>query len=730
LIGKVAIDVFLDKKANLLMNKESEARKLGKSGVYEIQLKKKDGQKIWVLISGAPYYDEENKVVGSVGIHLDITQRKNIAQEVRESKEKLQTILNTSLDAIITINESSIVVDWSPSAEKTFGYSSKEAIGRSLNELIIPKAMRHQKGMSHFMKTGEGPILNKRIELTAVRKSGEVFPIELSVSPIRVQGKYFFSSFCRDITVRKENEKALIDAKKTAEQARKVERQFLAHMSHEIRTPMNAVIGMTYLLGQSSLSQEQEDYLEALKFSADSLMGIISDILDLSKIEAGEIELEHRPFSLHHILNSLQKTYQFKIQEKNISVEISIDDRIHNQIIGDQTRMSQILGNLLSNASKFTTEGYIGVHAILEKNEEGVWIKFQVYDSGIGISKDNLEIIFDSFKQATIDTHREFGGTGLGLSIVRQLVELQGGKIVVKSELGKGTTFEVLLPFHDSGLPIDNREENTIHSNNIMSRLSTLDILIAEDNLINQKLITSIFSQWGISFDLASDGVEALDYSKCNVYDMIFMDINMPRMNGHEVVLAIKADPHNLNFKTPIVTLTAAALNEERKRMFEAGVYDFITKPFSPQQLQQTIVSCLDMSLIIEEELIEHINSKKDTNQLYDLTSLKQFSQGNPQFLQDMLQMFLEQTPKDLRAIKDGFQDNDWAKVQDLAHQMKSTLGTLGMLKEQEIVQEIEKNMKNKNYALKQNLELIENLISSCENVYHLLEEEKIKLAL
>jgi len=728
LVGKTGIDILLDEENAIKMKNQIAERKEGQSNVYELQLKKKNGEKVSVMISAAPYYDENNRVVGSVGIHLDITKRKKAEQAIRESSEKLQLILGTSLDAIITIDETSVVTDWNPSAEKIFGFKQSEAVGALLSDLIVPVEMRerHNKGMARFMNTGEGPVLNKRVELPVLRKSGEQFPIELTISPIKIQGKYFFSAFCRDITKRKQSEQALIDAKKAAEQARNVERQFLAHMSHEIRTPMNAVIGMTYLLRRSELSTEQKDYVESLKFSADSLMGIISDILDLSKIEAGEIELEYRPFSLHHILESLQRSYQFRVQEKNISVEITIDNKIQNQIIGDKTRIGQILGNLLSNASKFTSEGYIGVNALLEKVVDGkYWIKLQIYDTGIGISKENIAVIFNSFKQATIDTHREFGGTGLGLSIVKQLVELQGGTINVESELGKGTMFEVLLPFKDSGMSIEEIKDNKIQSRKTLRQLDSLKILIAEDNPINQKLITSIFSQWGVKFDLASNGLEALNYSMENKYDLIFMDINMPKMNGYEAVLAIKNEASNPNVQTPIITLTAAALHEERKRMFEAGVYDFITKPFSPQLLHQTIIKCLDKSLELEpfdEEEIELQNLRVKKH--YDLSHLEKFSQGNPKFVIEMIEMFLEQNPENLKNLESSIVDAHWAKVQDLAHQMKSTFGTLGMEKEQEIAKTIEHNVRNDKLDVKHNLSLAKKIITGCETIYPDLEQE------
>lgn len=737
LIGKNATDIFLDQEDSERMLQEIESRKKGEPGVYEVRIRKKNGERIWVMISGAPYYDDNDNVVGSVGIHLDITKRKRVEQEVRESQQKLQLIFNTSLDAIITIDEDSIVTDWSPNAELIFGYSRAEAMHSPLGELIVPPEMadQHHRGMEHFMKTGEGPVLNKRIELTAVRKSGERFPMELTISPIKIQDKYYFSSFCRDITKRKKSQQALIDAKKAAEQARNVERQFLAHMSHEIRTPMNAVIGMTYLLGQSELTEEQKDYLAALKFSADSLMGIISDILDLSKIEAGEIELEYRPFSLHQILQSLQQTYQFKVQEKNISVEISIDDKLINQVIGDQTRIGQIIGNLLSNSSKFTKEGNIGVNVLLvDLEDDKYWIKFQVYDTGVGIAQENLDVIFDSFKQATIDTHREFGGTGLGLSIVKQLVELQGGTITVQSKIGKGTMFEILLPFKNSGISIKNKEEDNKLLFDRKLELSNLKVLIAEDNLINQKLITRIFKEWGISFDLAINGLVALEFSEIAVYDIIFMDINMPKMNGYEVVKAIKEDETNLNFDTPVVTLTAAALNEERKRMMDVGVYDFITKPFSPKQLQETIFSCLDKSInfreILENELGKEdlTSSENIPSKLFDLSHLQKFSHGNSDFVCEMIQMFLQQTPQTLAQIEAALGKAEWDKTQDLAHQLKSTLGTMGMSIAQKNAETLEYNIQASKYELEENASLVSKIKKCCEIAYPLLDRELKKM--
>lgn len=711
-----------------LYAKKLGKRKKGESEIYEFPLKRKDGELRWVSVSATPYTNSDGAITGSLAAITDITEKKNAQEKIIESQRKLQLILDTSLDAIVTVNEESCITDWNQSAEITFGYTKAEALGQPLRDLIIPQHMAaaHQRGMEHYMETGEGPVLNKRIELTAVRKSGEEFPVELTISPIKIHNKYFFSSFLRDITKRKQNENALIEAKQMAEQARNVERQFLAHMSHEIRTPMNAVIGMTYLLEQSSLSQEQEEYIQALKFSADSLMAIISDILDLSKIEAGELELEHRSFSLHQLLKSLQHTYKFKMQEKDVSVELNIDDKIENQVVGDKTRVGQILGNLLNNASKFTSEGYIGVNAILERTEGTInWIRFQVYDTGIGIAKEHLSIIFSSFKQAKVETHGEYGGTGLGLSIVKQLIELQDGTIEVNSELGKGTMFEVLLPFEDAGIAANGTTSDAEEQEQEQEQLSNLTILIAEDNPINQKLITTILMQWDCTFDLAGDGVEALALSEKKEYNLIFMDINMPRMNGYETVVALKKDSNNPNYHTPIITLTAAALHEERKRMFEVGVSDFITKPFSPKLLHDTILRWAKKSVLKPIEETTPIEPVKATIKGdYDLSYLNKFSRNNHAFVIEMVQMFLEHNPKNVEQLEAAIGTEKWSEAQDLAHQMKSTYGTLGMTSYQEWAKEIELGIKNSTLKVDDLMVLVKKIQVGSPAIYEALKTE------
>ncbi len=684
LIGKIASEIFIDKEDEelQLMEKEVNARKKGESGVYELQMRKKNGERIWVMISGAAYYDYNGNIAGSVGIHLDITKRKKVEQDILDSQQKLKLILDTSLDAIVMIDQESCVTDWNHNAEKIFGYDKSEVLGKKLGKLIIPHRMRaqHEKGMSHFMKTGEGPVLEKRIELPALRKTGEEFPVEISISPIKIADGYYFSAFIRDITVRKANENALIDAKQTADHARQAERQFLAHMSHEIRTPMNAVIGMTHLLMKSGLTSTQKDYVQALKFSGDSLMNIISDILDLSKIEAGELTLDNRPFSIHKLIYNLQRTYQYKVQEKNVSVTIFIDESILNQVIGDETRLNQILSNLLGNASKFTDEGYIGVSVFLkEKINDTYWVRFEIHDTGIGIAKENIDRIFKSFKQAGASIHNQFGGTGLGLSIVRQLVELHHGEIDVESTIGKGSIFKITIPLKDAGIPIE-MEKNVVDENKErLTTIQNLNILVAEDHPINQKLITTILEEWEAKYDLVSNGEEAFQKACLNKYDFVLMDINMPKMNGYEATKLIRKKLESKNQKTPILALTAAALKKEQKRMLEVGANDFLTKPFSPKQLQDTILNHINN----EVETVEQIKPSEDKEGgdtlHFNLEYLEKFSRNNPMFIIEMLEMFLEENPKNIKLLEKYYEEQHWENLAGVAHRMKATYSALGL---------------------------------------------------
>lgn len=658
-------------------------------------------------------------------------ERKRIQEELELSEEKYKIVVDNIAEGLMITDLEDNLIFINAQMCALAGCQKSDVMGKKVKEAFVPEAYwdeYDQKTLSR--KRGQ----SDQYEISLKHSDGKQWYAFINASPYKnKEGKVIGTiGAVIDISNRKENEDALLKAKRAAEKARNIERQFLAHMSHEIRTPMNAVIGMTYLLKNTSIDAEQKEYLDALQFSADSLMDIISDILDLSKIDAEEIEFENRPFSLHQMLSSLQKTYELKVSSKNIKVEINVDPAIKTQLVGDRTRLNQILGNLLNNSSKFTNEGSIGINVVLEKvDKKQNWINFQVYDTGIGIEEADQQKVFESFKQADVDTHRKYGGTGLGLSIVKQLVELQHGYLRLKSEKGVGTMFEVIMPFGDSGVESSIHTEDQDLFRGVENEISALNILIAEDNEINQKLISSIFGQWNISFDLVDNGVLALEQANKKHYDIIFMDVNMPVMNGLQALNQLKSDESNLNFNTPVIALTAAALLEEKRKMFEAGVVDFITKPFSPTQLQQIILNCLQINTFAAENVVsevKHISaSQHDLGHqapAFDLQQLKKFGKNNPFFIQEMLEMFLTLVPRYIQEMELFAENQLFDQVKDRAHQLKSIFATLAMNEAQRISSALEHSCNEPKINQAEIKSSVFRLTKMMNNLYPVIEKE------
>jgi len=569
-------------------------------------------------------------------------------------------------------------------------------------------------------------------ELIFYRKDGTPYWVGISIVPLKDKNEKttHFVSIQRDITERKEAEQDLIEAREAAEQARLAESQFLANMSHEIRTPMNAVIGMTHLLMDENLSPKQLDYINALKFSADSLMGIISDILDLSKIGAGKLDFEQKQFNLYELLNSLQKAFKFKLKQKELNVEFILNENVDNDVVGDPTRLNQILTNLLGNSEKFTLEGEIGVRMkILEEDSTKYLLKFEVYDTGIGIEPNKLELVFENFKQANSQIHRKFGGTGLGLPIVKNLVELQGGSIWVDSEIGKGTTFSFILPFTNSGIrsQASNLEEDVMGQLLNDEVLRTAKVLIAEDNPMNQKLISEIMRKWKVNFEIASDGQIALDKLTEKVYDIILMDVNMPKMSGYEAAESIRNDCFNLNHKTPMIALTAAALQSEKEKVFDSGMNEFVSKPFVPAHLKKVMIRLLGGVAVEEKHVTPTITkvSQADLRKVtVDLSYLKEFSGGDTSFIREMLGLFLSDAPNQIVMMRECLESNDWDRLGKLGHRMKPNFQMLGMDAQREMAFNIETMAKNEEINAVKMKEWTEQLMIDTKVVIPILEKE------
>ncbi|HPD65099.1 MAG TPA: response regulator [Bacteroidia bacterium] len=386
----------------------------------------------------------------------------------------------------------------------------------------------------------------------------------------------------QDITERKKIEAELRRSKEIAEESLAMRERFLANISHEIRTPMNGIIGLTNILLGMETNQEKIDYLKAIKSSGDNLLVIINDLLDLAKIQSGKIKFEEIDFDLYDQLSTTLKILRVKAEEKNISLNFDFDDNIAKSLKGDYYRLNQVIVNLIGNAIKFTEKGEVRLKVNLLHEESGKqYLQFDVSDSGIGIPENKIAYIFETFTQATTDTERKYGGTGLGLSICKQLVELQGGKIWVKSKVGVGSTFSFTLGFKVNTNAVKKEEETVIKSVK-EEDWTNYHVLLVEDNKINQLLALKVLKNWGLNIDVAENGKIATEMVRKKSYDIILMDLQMPVMNGYEATKVIREE---FNLKIPIIAMTASAMRDELESCIYQGMNDYITKPFQPNEL-------------------------------------------------------------------------------------------------------------------------------------------------
>ncbi len=402
-------------------------------------------------------------------------------------------------------------------------------------------------------------------------------------------GLFYRLKFIRKTQKMLEQKNAIIEAEKEKAQAsERAKHQFLANMSHEIRTPMNAIKGMTDILIRRDPKDEQKAYLDSIKQSSDSLLVIINDILDISKIEAGKVELEHEPFSIPELLNNVHTTMQFKAEEKGLELRKDIQIA-YPQIKGDASRLRQILINLIGNAIKFTDKGVVTSTVKSEDINNTPHLHFVVSDTGVGIDKDRFDRIFKSFEQAYSDTSRKFGGTGLGLSISKKLVELHKGEIWVESDKGKGSRFHFTIPYEVAETPLPENKSKSSDSN-IAEQLRGICVLLVEDNQFNAVVAQEELEDAieNVNVDVAENGAIAVEKLRSGAYDIILMDVQMPTMNGYEATKAIRAFD-NKKAMTPIIAMTANVLKEEVELCYQAGMNDFIGKPFDLNELLQKI---------------------------------------------------------------------------------------------------------------------------------------------
>lgn len=535
----------------------------------------------------------------------------------------------------------------------------------------------------------------------------------------------------------------IVEAKELAEHSKKMKEVFLANMSHEIRTPMNSIIGFTNLINNTELNDKQKEFIKNIKINAANLLVIINDILDISKIEAGKIELESVSFSSEEIAQQVVTACLEKAQLNDSELVLNFDPNLNPWVIGDPTRLYQMLLNLTSNAVKFTKSGKVTVTIQqVSQSDTDVSIYFSVKDTGIGIAKENASKMFESFTQASDSTTRKYGGTGLGLSIVKQLVELHRGKIEVDSELGKGSNFFFTLTYPKGEKPEQFETKQAIISDEIIQKLKTkqFTILLVEDIIFNRTVAIETMLEWGLNLTVleAENGVEGLKMLENNHVDLILMDIQMPEMDGHTATQQIRKNFSEPKKSVPIIAMSAHASESEIQISRENGMDDYITKPFNPEEFFKKVVSHIitqeeldkiDLSNtpVIEdkksEEPSQEIVYQKNYDDDYDddedddlyanATGIvnKQFiidfTKGNQERINKMVGMFLKFTPDEMQKMKSLYVEKKYPELGTLVHSFKAKFTYMGMPQLSVLAKEIEHNAKNQ-----QNIDQTDTLIN------------------
>ncbi len=515
------------------------------------------------------------------------------ALELESSEQRYRQIVETALDAFVGMDSNGLITDWNAQAETIFGWPRSDTIGQVPAQVIVPGLYpdAHIQGLRHFLASGEGPVLNKRLETTALHRDGREFPVELTISAIRTGEARRFAAFVRDITERKRSEQELIAAKEAAEAGNRSKSEFLANMSHEIRTPLNGIMGMTDLAMETELTTEQREFLETVKMSADSLLTVINDILDFSKIEAGKLDFDAVEFSLRDTLGDTMKTLGLRAHEKKIELVCHVQPDVPDALVGDPGRLRQIVVNLIGNAIKFTQQGEVVMEVGAESQTgDCIDLHFAVTDTGMGIPVDKQRTIFDPFTQVDGSMTRKFGGTGLGLTISSRLVEGMGGRIWVESEPGKGSTFHFTARL---GL----QKTTALRPRPAEpANLRDLPVLVVDDNATNRRILEGMLKSWCMRPTAVEGGHDALAVLEQarkagKTFPLILLDAQMPGMDGFGLTERMKQIPELAG--ATIMMLTSAGLRGDAARCRELGIAAYLTKPIKQSELLDAILLAL-----------------------------------------------------------------------------------------------------------------------------------------
>ena len=700
---------------------------------FELKDRLADGHYRWREVYLNPILLGDGDIEEVSAIAHDITEKKLSEIALIESERKFRSIFESFQDVYYHANLDGVITLISPSVQEVLGYKPEEIIGKSIAYYLVSPNGKISLFIKNLLK-------EKRIKNfeSALKTKNGVF-IQ-SISNIRVvydgNGQALgIEGVLRDITELKNATEEVLRAKELAEKSLKVKESFLANMSHEIRTPMNGVIGMIDLMMDTILDKEQYNYMVTIKKSSETLLNILNDILDLSKIEAGKMVLHQRPMDLRITIEKVYTLFKQQAASKNNQISCEIDETIPPYLIADETRILQITSNLTSNAIKFTENGKVILRVRPQEISGNKYIiRMEVEDTGIGIDQENVKLLFNSFSQVDNSSSKSFSGTGLGLSISKELSRMMGGEVGVNSELGKGSTFWFTFKATATDKTPVNRSENIIEfvSGDQFNK-ETPYILVVDDNTVNRKVASEILNKAGCEVDLAVSGEDAIEKianvnASQKMYDLIFMDIQMPDMDGVEATRLIKT--LSIPNLPPIVAMTAYSMQEDREKFLAKGLDDYIPKPIKAQNLINKVKELVFKAQLNEQNKQVFVNqavqnespttqpqSQENTPQVVNMEVLNQLKKyGGQELIEQSLEEFASDTQEILDNCDQALVDQDWQEMKNALHTLKGNAGTLGVDHVAKQATNIEKNLK---------VDHIENIEEDFKNLKKYFQEFK-----
>ncbi|MBS1664592.1 MAG: response regulator [Bacteroidetes bacterium] len=616
----------------------------------------------------------DNEYKGSLWKFEDITHER----ETKSTLQRLSLVASTNENGVLFTDPEGTITWANEGLCRLTGYCQSEIIGKT--PIALCKGPMSDRGnlrqMLELFHAGK----SFSIEVIHYRKDRTCFWGRVKgQSILDEQGRIVqYFAMVEDVTINKELERDIIEAKEQAEQSSRAKENFLANMSHEIRTPMNAILGMSRQLKKTNLNEQQRFFLDTIHSAADHLLVIINDILDISKIEAGKLVLENIGFSLEELAGKIQRVMYHKAEEKGLLLSVVVDPAIPAVLVGDPYRLNQVLLNLISNSIKFTVKGRVELRC--EVIEDGR-IRCSVMDTGIGMDEGFRAHLFEKFEQEDAAVARKHGGTGLGMSITKHLVELMGGTIQVESRKGVGTRVYVEVP-----LPRGMLEELPVKEEKVTSAeiLKGKRILLVEDNEMNRLVATTVLHHYGAVVTEAFNGAEAITCLQAGTFDLVLMDMQMPVMDGLEATRRIR---QLISPTLPVIALTANAIKGESDKCLDAGMNDYLSKPFEEDELIGKIAHWLDCGM----PTVAAACAPRTALPLYDLSKLREVSRGNEAFVEKVVRLFLLQVPSAVCEIRKAYEAADYKQVKDVTHRIRPVLDSLGVRCLTEDLKELER---------------------------------------